>query len=411
MAKRFSSADWDKIEAELERDPAFYGLPEGGREESVVLASFNIRKLSSPGKRKREIDFMARFCARCDLIAIQEVQDRLDGLEELKARIDERVSSAGEYGLVVSDITGKAPGKRGMAERLAYLYRRSRVQRTDMISDLTVDRSGLMQNFEANRETIVAAWKKHLEKMEKFEKQNPKPKTKPKFAFPKFLIFTRTPHVCAFEVPGKKGKSLAFIAVNAHLIYGSQTERDAEFRALIDWMVNRLKAEKRMVAPNFILLGDLNLNFDKPVADQRKTRDFLCSLNKEVFGRAARRVYFPFIDRYPKSNKKHLSKKIQRSNARENQTFDQIAFLRGATEKWLPTDRWRDGAGSEPDGFDFQVFRFTDLFAKALKGTDVEGLNDADRTFIFEHCENSVSDHMPIWVRVSRPGFRSPPPV
>ncbi len=87
MAKRFKSGEWDLIEAELERDPAHYGMPEGGREESVVLASFNIRKLGAPGSRKREIDFMARFCARCDLVAIQEVQDRLDGLHELKARI------------------------------------------------------------------------------------------------------------------------------------------------------------------------------------------------------------------------------------------------------------------------------------------------------------------------------------
>ena len=94
-----------------------------------------------------------------------------------------------------------------------------------------------------------------------------------------------------------------------------------------------------------------------------------------------------------------------------NQTFDQIAFFRGAKEKSLPTDRWRDGAGKEPDGFDFQVFRFTDLFAKALRGKEVKGLSSADRDFIFEHCENSVSDHMPIWVRVPRPGFRPPPPV
>ncbi len=404
MAKRFKSGEWDLIEAELERDPAHYGMPEGGREESVVLASFNIRKLGSPGSRKREIDFMARFCARCDLVAIQEVQDRLDGLHELKARVDERVSSAGEYGLVVSDITGKTPGKRGMAERLAFLYRRSRVHRADMISDLTVDRSGMLQNLKAGREAIDAAWREHQEKIAAFEAGTRK--TKPTFRLPEFLTFARTPHVGAFEVPGKDGKSLRFIAVNAHLIYGSQTERDAEFRALVAWMVNRLKAEKRMVAPNFIRRGDLNLNFDNPDRDRPVTHEFLRGRNKTAFGRAARRVYFPFIDPYPPTGVEH------RSNARENQTFDQIAFLRGAKVKFLPTVRWRDGAGKEPDGFDFQVFRFTDLFAKALRGNEVdEGLSDPDRKFIFEHCENSVSDHMPIWVRVPRPGFRPPPPI
>ncbi len=77
MAGRFSDTDWDKIETELLGNPEKYGMPEGGREESVVFASFNIRKLGKAKGRERELNFMARFCARCDLVAIQEVQDDL----------------------------------------------------------------------------------------------------------------------------------------------------------------------------------------------------------------------------------------------------------------------------------------------------------------------------------------------
>ena len=58
MAQRYSEAQWTKILQELESDPARYGLPEGGREKSLVFASFNIRKLSRSKNRLREIDFM-----------------------------------------------------------------------------------------------------------------------------------------------------------------------------------------------------------------------------------------------------------------------------------------------------------------------------------------------------------------
>ncbi len=78
----------DRRGAELNRDPEFYGLPEGGRGASLVLASFNIRKLGSSKNREREIDFLARFCVKCDLIAIQEVQDSLEGLRRLKDQME-----------------------------------------------------------------------------------------------------------------------------------------------------------------------------------------------------------------------------------------------------------------------------------------------------------------------------------
>ncbi|MCH6587994.1 MAG: endonuclease/exonuclease/phosphatase, partial [Proteobacteria bacterium] len=118
----------------LDADPTSFGMPEGGREGSLVFASFNIRKLGSPRNRSHEIDFLARFCACCDLVAIQEVQDNLDGLRRLKERTEARIAGSGEYALAVSDITGKVPGDPGMAERLAFLYRHRRVRRADMAS-------------------------------------------------------------------------------------------------------------------------------------------------------------------------------------------------------------------------------------------------------------------------------------
>lgn len=106
MAGHFSDSEWKKIETLYDRDPARFGMPEGGREKSLVFASFNIRKLGSFRNRKSEIEFLARFCANCDLVAIQEVQDNLDGLRYLKERVEAHVAGAGEYALNTSDITG-----------------------------------------------------------------------------------------------------------------------------------------------------------------------------------------------------------------------------------------------------------------------------------------------------------------
>ena len=190
MAGRFTQQQWDKIEAKLLRDPKGYGMPDGPREESMVFASFNIRKLGKRDNRERGLAFMARFCARCDLIAIQEVQDNLQGLRHLKKLVDERVASEGEFGLVVSDITGEVPGEKGMPERLAFLYRRSRVRRMDMVSDLTVDRSGVLHNFSNNADAFAAAWKKHQKELKLFKDK--KRTSKPMLKLPAFLTFTLT---------------------------------------------------------------------------------------------------------------------------------------------------------------------------------------------------------------------------
>jgi len=98
MAGHFTVAEWGKIEKELDNAPGKYGMPEGGREKSLVLGSFNIRKLSSNRGRKKEIEFMARFCAACDLVAIQEVQDNLDGLLHLQERMNSRIAEEGGFG-------------------------------------------------------------------------------------------------------------------------------------------------------------------------------------------------------------------------------------------------------------------------------------------------------------------------
>ncbi len=400
MAGRFTKQQWDMIESELIRDPAAHGMPEGGREESMVFASFNIRKLGKFSSRQRELKFMARFCARCDLIAIQEVQDDLSGLRYLKDCVDERVASAGEFELVVSDITGEVPGEKGMAERLAFLYRKSRVRRLDMSSDLTVDRSGVLRRFHDNEDAIGEAWLAFDKKMKDFKAGTRK--SRPTFVLPAFVTFTRTPHVTAFEIPAAgTSNPVSFVAVNAHLIYGSMKERKAEFRELVRWITMRLKADKRLVAPNFVLLGDLNMDMDNPENDRAKTEKFIGDLKKEAFdNRDSPRIYFPFIGKHPETGE------IVRTNARHNQTFDQIGFFLGEDEKKLPKLGWASRIkNGGPDEFNYGVFDFADLFSKTILKKPYRTLTPAETKELGKRFEHSVSDHMPIWVRIPRPGF------
>ena len=404
MAGRFTEPEWRKIEKMLDADPARFGMPEGGREGSLVFASFNIRKLGSPRNRNREIDFLARFCACCDLVAIQEVQDNLDGLRRLKERTEARIAGSGEYALAVSDITGEVPGEPGMAERLAFLYRRHRVRRGDMASDLTIDRTSVLGHFFDNEEALIEARRKFERELARFRKKERK--TKPKFTTPVFITFVRTPYVVTFEAPAANdAPPLRFTAVNAHLVYGAKKERRQEFDALVKWLTLRLTAAKRLVAPNFLLLGDLNLAFEQPRKDREKIDAVIRKYNKEAFGDAnVRRVYFPFIDTHP------VTKKDIRTNARDSQTFDQIGFFRGADERRLPNDPWRTLINTaEPDGFDYGVFNFADLFARALKNKAYTKLTKAEKKALGKKFENSVSDHLPIWVRLPRPGFAPPP--
>lgn len=400
MAGHFSENEWTKIIKKLEADPRKYGMPEGGREGSLVIASFNIRKLSTYKGRKAELEFMARFCAACDLVSIQEVQDNLDGLRFLKERTESRVAGQGEYSFTTSDITGKAPGGKGMAERLAFLYRHHRIRRLDMTSDLTFDRSAVFNRLFDDEKIWTEAREAFAKKMARFKAGDLK--TKPTFTPPEFLTFVRTPYVTAFEAPAANDQpSLTFTSVAAHLVYGKPVERKQEFEALFNWLANRLTAKDRLVTPNFILMGDLNLNFDNPKIDRKPIDKLIKAGNADIFGDPdAQRIYFPFIDKHPNFPK------VFTTNARANQTFDQIAFFLGAEEKRLPNHTWHgDIDKKDPDGFDYGVFNFAELFAQALLGKSYLRLNKTEKKKLGKKFENSVSDHLPIWVRLPRPGF------
>ena len=56
------------------------------------------------------------------------------------------------------------------------------------------------------------------------------------------------------------------MAINAHLYWGKYiSDRRQEFNALMEWIIARVGVNHKAYYPNFILLGDLNLDFDNPI--------------------------------------------------------------------------------------------------------------------------------------------------
>jgi endonuclease/exonuclease/phosphatase family metal-dependent hydrolase len=366
-----SLEQWASINAELSRDPQEYGLPQRN-DDSIILASFNIRKLGNVDKRKDQVwNFLGRVCQHFDLIAIQEIQDDLSGIKRLKSVMGD------DYGMVVTDTTGAVPGSAaGMTERLGFIFNWKRVSRTEVAADISYDRAEIFKTLQAQKDAIWQA----LNDTEEGETPN----------IPVFLTFIRTPQIVSFSVkdPDEKAPAYEFMAVNAHLVYGTEAEaRDQEFEALAGWLKERARLKSKSYYPNFILLGDLNLETDshKKVFDKTKSiKQWNQELGDDV------EVNFPFLDRH----KGHAE--IFRTNARKKSTFDQIAVF--GRDRRLPSHKVNETKmGDERDGPDYGLFDFVRLFSTALNW------GDAPKYECFEHA---VSDHMPIWLRLPNP-YRS----
>lgn len=395
-AKQFTKGEWKAIKKALDKAPERFGLP---RREygSVLLASFNIRKLgSSRGRSQDTWEFLAYVCRHFDLLAVQEIMDDLSGLRRLMSLLGP------EFGLIISDTTGAFPGKRGLAERLGVIYNRRIVERTEIATDITYDRTEVLKTLALNRAAINPVLKRlgdYLEELKKWEdgetNTRPKKPTKAKLRMPVFLTFIRQPFCVSFRIHGHPGtEPYEFMAVNAHLNYGDpKHDPKQEFYALMDWIIERAGQEGKVYYPNFILLGDLNLDFDDPDKDKKRLEKDIKALNKVSHKGVS--VNFPFLDIHPKQSE------VFRTNARMSQTYDQIGLF--SRDERLPTYLDNATMGEKPTGPDYGVFNFSNLFSEVLEGKPFDDLSQPEQKSLLARFEHKVSDHMPLWVRLPLP--------
>ncbi len=399
MPTKFTEREWDKISSLFNQSPEQFDLPER-KDNSVVIGTFNIRKLGKIKSRsKQSWLFLRDTLKRFDLIAVQEIMDDLSGFEYLLELLGE------DYGMIVSDITGTKPGGRGNTERLGFLFNWKRIQRTALASDVTYDRSEITRNLYENKSDFSEAWEQYTRKLGRWEErviqnasQGKRKPSKPPIELPRFVSFIRQPHCVSFRVKGKDGeKPYEFLIVNAHLLYGSnKVERKWEFMALIEWLTVRAKQADKLYHPNILLLGDCNLDFDEDVNVMRTDIDALIkSLNKKFLrSKKAATANFPLLNHHPK-------KGLLRTALRQKQTYDQIGFF--SRDSRLPKPENNIKAGSMADGFDYGVFNIADLISNALHQKSIDQIGTSQRKTIYKKAEFDISDHMPAWVRLELP--------
>jgi hypothetical protein len=256
----------------------------------------------------------------------------------------------------------------------------------------------MAENYDAIHQVMQPYSERYLDY--KAGKRN-KPKN---IHLPAFLSFIRQPYCVSFRIKGFPGtQPYEFMAINAHLFFGDyMSDRRQEFHALMQWIIERVKDNDKAYYPNFVLLGDLNLDFNNPAKDRKTVEKSLKSYDKdghvETDPKKRVNVNFPFLDPHP------AHKKVLKTNARLTETFDQIGlFFRDDNKLW-PTYQDNASMGKKVNGPDYGVFNFVELFRDALGiDTPVDQMSATQKKNFFGRFEHNVSDHMPLWLRLPLP--------
>ena len=213
-------------------------VPRKTASENLLIATWNIREFDSKsyGRRSQEaIYYLGEIIDHFDLVAIQEVNEDLQGLYRLQNVL------GNQYRVIYSDVT---EGRSGNKERLAFLYDSRKLSFTNLAGEIVIPP---MKVEEAGEE-------KEYRPQEQL---------------------ARTPFIIGLRTSWFK-----FMIATVHIIYGkgrSDTpERVREIRYLSDFLAARAE-NQHAHAGNLILLGDFNI-FKK---------------NNQTFQEIARNFYIP----------------------------------------------------------------------------------------------------------------------
>ena len=195
-------------------------IPRRTLNETLILATWNLREFDSPayGSRLPEaLDYIAEIVSRFDLVAIQEVRERLEPLDQLL----ERLGPWWHY--VCTDV---AEGRPGNGERMAFLFDGRKVRFAGISGEVVIP---------------------PVERREKGSKVMYEPARQ----------LYRTPHVCGF----KSGRS-RFMLCTVHIVYGkgkaNDPQREQEIALVAEFLAKRAK-DKDAWTRNMVLLGDFNV--------------------------------------------------------------------------------------------------------------------------------------------------------
>jgi endonuclease/exonuclease/phosphatase family metal-dependent hydrolase len=187
--------------------------------DRLLLATWNIANLGVQDRLESDYALMAELIGWFDLVAVQEVNDALRGIEAIHSQLPAR------YDLLFSDASGNQ-------ERQAFLYDTRKVSRLREVGRLSIPPSQL-RNIKLPGTTA---------------------------AFPGF---DRGPYLASFACG-----SFRFSLLNVHLFYGSPDPADVDRRTLetfaVAWWADQKHRDARSYVPEIVPLGDFNLPKSAP---------------------------------------------------------------------------------------------------------------------------------------------------
>ena len=320
------------------------------------VATWNLMHFGGKGSYRRQSEsllYIAQIIDHFDLVAIQEVKEDLDQLDDL---VETYLGGSWDY--IVSDTT---EGDAGNDERMAVLYKKSCVEFDRLAGEIVLPAELAIANAAGLAED--SEFKDHRQ-------------------------LARTPYYLAFQAQWFK-----FKLCSVHIHYGDRSGRDREIRAAEIARLARLltdrsdKERKREIAylkalkwdttpstANYILLGDFNIHSGRNDIAKRALVENGFSVPHDIAA-------------------------LSTNTGREGHPFDQIAFR-------LNDDRFTQGAGGV---FDFRpvVYRRedTEFYWKTLgikslvkrgnkPGNAAEDISDYLTTY---YCRQQMSDHLLLW--------------
>ncbi len=190
-------------------------LPDKTVDRTLLLASWNIREFGGEkygGREKEPLFYLAEIMSRFDMIAVQEIRDNLDALDDLMNIL------GGWWKYLVSDVT---LGRQGNQERHAYIYDTRKLSFGGLAGELSP------------------------------------PMTKTDGTLAADFAFARSPYLAGFRAGWFK-----FTICTQHFYYGESkpddVQRQKEAEMVVKLLKERMKSKDRW-ANNAILLGDFNV--------------------------------------------------------------------------------------------------------------------------------------------------------
>ncbi|MCY6380350.1 endonuclease/exonuclease/phosphatase family protein [Hoeflea prorocentri] len=188
--------------------------------DTTLIATWNIREFDSKAYGERSLEclyYIAEICSKFDIIAVQEVRERLDALEQVRA-----IMGRG-WKYIVSDVSEGKPGNR---ERMAFLYDSNKVRFTGLAGEIVIPPIQIKENGKTVR-------------------------------YDPARQLYRTPFIVGF----KSGWTTLQLCT-VHILYGEDEadneERAREIASVAQFLSKRAQ-EGQIEDANLVLLGDFNI--------------------------------------------------------------------------------------------------------------------------------------------------------